>query len=254
MSFNRKALGVAVAGFGLVLTGGLGVGSVIAAEANPANDTEATTSGSAVTKEKCTWFLTGVPTEVAMETDGSDYEGAALEMTANAGTLAAFVSGNLGTGTIDAHSACTWYGSTNVRGIDVKMATSADGFTSSEPDDASDTSLSFDPSGDLPFAIAFDDAETLCRTPGDDGNGSEQWTVTDLSIVNATGTSATSVMAQPFANSTGIPLDTAEKNDACSSAMTWSVSIPGQKEPDAPGATYSFTGPTVTTSVALPSS
>jgi len=252
MSFNRKALGVAVAGFGLVLTGGLGVGSVIAAEADPTATTDASTSGSAVTKEKCTWFLEGVPTSVAMATDGSDYEGAALPMTASAGTLQAYVSGNLGTGEIDTHSACTWYGSTNVRGITVSMATSATGFTSSEPADATDTSLSFDPTAGLPFLIDFA-GEAACRTPGNDGNGTEQWTVTDLSIENATGTTATSVMAQPFANSTGIPLDTAEKNDACSSAMTWSVSIPGDLEPDAPGATYSFTGPTVTTSVALPS-
>ena len=252
MSFNRKALGVAIAGCGLVLTGGLGVGSVIANEADPDTTTAAETSGSAVTKEKCTWFLTGVPTSVAMATDGSDYEGAALAMTASAGTLAAFVSGNLGTGTIDAHSDCTWYGSSNVRGITVSMATSADGFVSSEPDDATDTSLSFDPSAGLPFLIDFD-GEAACRTPGNDGNGTEQWTVTDLSIENATGTSATSVMAQPFANSTGIPLDGDGDNDACSSAMTWSVSIPGDLEPDEPGKTYSFAGPTVTTSVALPS-
>jgi len=243
---KNRAAGLTAAGAGLALVAAsIAAGGALAEEADGVTR-EAPTSGAAVMKEQCTWYIEGVQDSVTMAAvEDAEYDGTELEMSEEPGALSVYFSGNEGLGIIDAHSACTWFGEENRDGIEVTMSVDGTSFLAEAAVGGNDDGMDFSASTALPFMVEFTNGGDLCRT----GGGASAWEVNPL-VVNEMLTSAT-VMTQTELNTTGVPSDDPGSNDACTSATEWSVTIPANKQPSYPGESYTFTGPTVTTAVEI---
>ena len=246
---RMSALASVGAGFALVAASVV-VGSAVADTGDPASGVSeaGVASGSATMKEQCTWFITGVQTAVTMSA-GEEYDGSSLEMSATPGALSVFYSGNENSGTIDAHSACTWFGADNADGIAVSMSADGGSFTAAADVGGADTDMNFttglEAEGNA-FVIGLTDGNTSCRS---NNNTENNWAVANLNVEGAA--ASADVMALTAANTTGVPSDTAGNNDACTSATSYAVTIPANKQPTYPGQAYTFTGPQVTTAVTI---
>jgi len=207
---NKRAAGLAAAGAGLALVvASIAVGGAVAEEADGVNE-PATTAGSAAMKEQCTWFITGVQTAVTMDAGGAEYDGQALEMSAVPGALSVFYSGNEGGGTINAHSACTWFGAANADGITVNMSADGGDFTA-VAESGADSGMDFSTGPDAD-AFVVDFTAPDCRSSNGTGDA---WVVQDLVVAGEA--IDTDVMDLTAANTTGLPSDAAGDNDACTS-------------------------------------
>ncbi|MEY2741327.1 MAG: hypothetical protein RL283_1429 [Actinomycetota bacterium] len=249
----RKTAGAALASIGVALmaaaSGHLAIADIVDQDPPEEDGDSASATASVVTKERCIWYVTGAPDGFALTPvagAGAEYDGTDFALAADAeAELLAYTSGNEGTGSADAHSACTFYG--EATGLDVTADFSAAGFTAVATSGA-DVNMDFDQSVLKPLVL--DLTGGTCRTPGNDGTGADAWTVgPDVTMTGTGALTAQPLMTHAIADTTAIPLDAAESNDKCNASMSLSVTIPAGKTPLYAGETYTFTGPTMTTNI-----
>ena len=249
----RKTAGAALASIGVALmaaaSGHLAIADIDPQPVPEEDGDSASATASVVTKERCIWYVTGAPdgfTLTPVAGAGAEYDGTDFALAADAGAeLLAYTSGNVGPGSANAHAACTFYG--EATGLAVTADFSAAGFTAAATTGA-DANMNFNQSEAKPLVLDLTKGD--CRTPGNAGTGADAWEVgEDVTMTDTIALLAQPLMTHAIANTTAIPLDDIEKNDKCNASMSLSVTIPAGKTPLYAGETYTFTGPTMTTSI-----
>jgi len=260
----RKSLGAMLASAGVAtLIGVMGGGIVSAVDVDPQDPID---SGSAEAmaavemKQRCEWYVTGVPSVITLyPSDASEdevYDGNRYTLAVELTDIAAWTDGNLAeTPDSEAHTPCTFFGQET--GIALTGTWDGNGFTATADDDGDVLTPSVaDPAMDFTAdnindPLSFGIAKDICRTPGNDGSGIDQWTA---------GTSITAgasvddlIMALGVNSATAIPLDEAGKNDKCNVGVEVTASIPAAKTPLHAGKRYFFNGPTFTTEIEIDS-
>lgn len=280
--FTRRLVGVVVGICGIVLSSvAVGLGGVSAAPPTiPAQDPppgdEAATTSIVRMKERCIWYVDGVPAEISLLPTGDDvagfdgdgdpigkvYDGSEYSLAVTLPELRAWNSGNESGGGeefVDEHAFCTYFGETS--GIEVTGQWGIGGFTATAADGGRDDELDFDLTPANPLAMTLD--EGTCRTPSQGvgesawgfGGGAfepfgESYRLLKVEVVSASGGR---LMQQPIGVTTDRPANIAGGNDRC--GIYWSVqtSIPAGLTPRYAGERYTFLGPTFTTEITIDS-
>ena len=250
---KRKALGAA-----LITLSAPGLIAALAwapaASGDPITESDtqpaATTTSTVVTEEECTWYMLGAPSDFVMlpGVDGAgpdliEYTGEALQLSATlASNLNVYSSGNVNVGSATTNSECTFYGNV-VRPVVTMSVT--DTIFDATYGGTDDNTLDFTAdAADDTFAITLT-ADAQCSTDG--------WNVASPGFYDDGSTPVLSVTAMdlPLVSVTS-PVAT-DAGDRCkTTAMAASVTIPAAGagvKPASPGATYTWTGPTVTTTL-----
>jgi len=255
---TRKVLGACTM---LISLGALAVTGVVvgvnAAEVDPGDDTDAAATASVDTKELCTWFVTGVADGVVLDIAASEtieeYDGSTLDLDTSDNLLtdvSMYVSGNLGTGSIDTHSACTFYGENQV--LAFQAALGAGGFEATVGGVA-DPDMDFDMGDDRngneagtdPVELIYDAEKGECRS-GATGEGDDWDAASDIEANDTLGRAASNVTQLAKADTVSRQSDAAAENSACTITQAVRVSVPADLTPGTPGSDYTFTGPTLT--------
>lgn len=255
---KRKVVGSLIAATALL---GLGVSTSLVADAADtqiAADTagvEATPSGSAVTKDVCSWYVGGVSSTLTLAPSaGATYDGSQLELSsANAesqpSSISAYANASTEAGTASAHTDCTWFSDAQRKGITVNMSVTSNAFTAKYgATPTSDSGMGFTLDGTNTLSAGF--TKGTCNVDG--VADSSKWT-TSAFTVGATASVSADVFKIAAADVTTKPGTASSKGDSCSQSQTWVVKIPGGMKPASPKATYTFTGPKVTTALTLTS-
>lgn len=206
-------------------------------------ETPATTGASADTIEDCEWYLDGVDSVVTLEnTTGMEYVGDDYTLTAAADEVQVYFSG-----TTDINNRCSFYD--DVKGAAVEVGWTGTTFTNVDPTDTSlDWSLGVTP---------------LELTPGTYSSLDVTYTKTECDDVFAGGT-AVSISSEAVSPLTPASISNADTGTFSPSAAAgsatfanctldagYSVVLPGNRAPDNPGDTYSFTGPALLTTITV---
>ncbi|MEN9736737.1 MAG: hypothetical protein RL129_1448 [Actinomycetota bacterium] len=235
---KRKVAGSLIAATALL---GLGVSTSLVADAADtqiAADTagvEATPSGSAVTKDVCSWYVGGVSSTLTLApAENATYDGSQLELSsANAesqpSSISAYANASTEAGTASAHTDCTWFSDAQRKGT-------------------SDSGMGFTLDGTNTLSAGF--TKGTCNVDG--SADTSKWT-TSAFTVGATASVSADVFKIAASDVTTKPGTASSKGDSCSQSQTWVVKIPGGMKPASPKATYTFTGPKVTTALTLTS-
>jgi len=256
---NNKIKGSAAIAASILMLAGAGL---LTSTASWSDDTAldsdgntAATTSTLDTQEKCTWFVTGIPTQVALlvneasENDGTNgkYDGTTLALTKTLdSSLTAYTSGNSGTGNAEANTECTFYNSKT--GISISNSISSYSVTAAVGAVVED-GMGFNLSSENALSINY--TEGTCWSNADADEESSGWTIGSASLYGV-GHNTASVLSLSFANTQQVnSLTTSER---CSAGATYSMNVPSGKEPASPGSDYVFTGPTVTFGVTLPTS
>jgi len=255
----RKVLGACtmLLSLGALAVTGVVAGASAADEVDPDDDTDAAASATVDTKELCTWFVAGVAggvvLDIAEDETVLEYDGSTLDLDTSDNPLSdveMYVSGNLGTGSKELHSACTFYGENE--GIAFQAALGTGGFTASVGE-TPDPAMNFDMGDDLngnadgadPVTFIYNAEKSACRS-GSTGASDEWAAAADIEATNIAGVSAVDVTLLTKSNTVSRQSDTAGQNSACSVTQAVSVSVPADLTPGTPGSNYTFTGPTLT--------
>ncbi len=235
------ALAAIPASISLIAAGFMGATAAIAVPAPDASPSPVSQSGapSATTQTVpwCGWTIQNLPANVTMSDDAatedapSKYKGTAITLVGTADDIQAFVGGS------DTYSDnadnCSWFNDANKQGLVLDVAASGVAFTASAATGGTDTAMGFSLSESNPLSI----------TPayGDDCAAGFT-TDTDLSIYAD--------------HTTTIPVRTAATSGVTTiSVCTWSLdyetTIPAGMSPKFGDELYTFTGPTLTTTVAV---
>ncbi len=245
----KGGLIAAFAGTGLIVSLGLGSGIVANAE-DIADDTAqgADTNSTVLTEEQCTWFMVGAPSAINMvpgvETDGEtpiEYTGEDLSISASLDEISVYSSGNLGTGTKDATTECSFY--TPVTSPVITWSAQDPSFTAtylSGGVPTNDTGLDFELSESKPLTVDLE--EKVAGTTAI--NCDDSFEVNDLNLyaLSLTGVGLTI----PTVSDVTSPVATGE-GDLCTTKLSIATTIPGGEnlKPEAPGVDYTWTGPTL---------
>lgn len=202
--------------------------------------TNVTTSASADSILQCGWRIAGVATtiELANETPSLKYIGSEYALIGGDEGISVFLSGGT-----EESVPCSFYN--DYKGAQVKVSWDGVDFTSRTLAAPTDTSLSWAVS-DKPLNITYTDA--AC---------SSDWTAGDSVTVNAAYASIAVVPASIFATAVNESAEydpshvSAPTFPRCGFSATFSTAIPSNKTPLNPGSAYSFTGPTLTTTLVL---
>jgi hypothetical protein len=188
----RRLVGGLVAACGIVLSSfavGLGGASAVPPgipdQEDPPGD-EAETTSTVRMRERCIWYVDGVPATINLLPTGDDvtfdddgdpigkvYDGSEYSLSVDLPELRAWNSGNESGGGeefVDEHAFCTYFGATT--GILITGTWSAGGFTATAADGSPDDNLDFDMTSDNPLAMTID--KGTCRTPSR-GPDSSAW-------------------------------------------------------------------------------
>lgn len=205
-------------------------------------------SSEIVTEEECTWKMMNAPSSLALTpaVAGTEYEGVALDISATTTDFDVHSTGNLDTTpALDSHNECTFYGTGNVTRPIVSMAIGDGDFTATYDDSGTATA-----DAGLDFALDADNALDIAWSAGD---CDAIWTQSGLNL-HATALTGTLVTI-PLINDVTDPVadGLAGSNDRCVDDIGFTVTIPANMKPDAPGKTYTWTGPTLTTTLSTSS-
>ena len=202
---------------------------------------DAEMSSEITTEEECTWVMLNAPSDFELEPSdaGAEYEGVALSISATITNFDVHSTGNLDTSpTIDSHNECTFYGEGNVTRPIVSMTIGDGEFTATYASGTADVALDFELDGDNALDIAWSgvDCDAI-------------WTQSGLNL-HATALTGTLLTIPVIGNVTdpvadGLP----GSNDRCLEDIGFTVTIPANMKPASPGATYTWTGPTLTTAL-----
>ena len=198
-------------------------------------ETPITTEASADTIEMCGWRISGVASEITLaNTDPTlEYVGSEYALSGVDDDILIYLSGD-----VTESTRCSFYG--DYKGAQVKVSWTGSTFTSSP-----DTSLNWNTS-DKALTIAYTD--TGC---------SVHWVTESSVTINAAFEAGDEVIpAKILATS----VDTGEYSPdsvssptfpSCGFSADYSTAIPSGKVPSLPGTTYSFAGPTLTSTLVL---
>ena len=202
---------------------------------------DASMSSSIVTEEECTWYLLNAPTELALVPADPDaeYEGEALDISATVSDFNVHSSGNVNGGTTTTHAECTFYGTGNVSRPIVDLTISDAAFDATYGvDNTADAEVSF--SLNAGNALDFSWGGAVCD---------DKWTKATVNL-HADALTDTFLTITQVANVTDPVADgDPGSNDRCIDTVTIGVTIPADMKPASPGAEYTWTGPTLTTSL-----
>lgn len=203
-------------------------------------DTDATTAATADSILQCGWRMTGVDSAITLANSDPEleYTGTDFELQGSDSGLKVFLSGDATEST-----RCSFYN--DYKGAQVKVSWSGDEFVSSRAG-VVDTSLSWFVA-EKPLLVTY--ADETCAT---------SWTTnSDLTIASAFAAGSELIPAAILATAVD---STAEYNPAaktgstfpsCGFNATYSTAVPSGQTPNSPGATYSFAGPGLTTTLVL---
>jgi hypothetical protein len=253
---TRKGLGAILAGVGMTTLLGVMTGTgVVRADVDdqdpPAGFDFAPTEAEVTMKERCIWYVDGVPSEITLTAAESEddevYDGDQYSLSAELADYVAWTSGNTtgGGSDFDVHAPCTFFGEET--GIEVDGTWSGVGFLAEAQNiddagsDADDSiNMGFDADGTDPLTLVLETG--TCRAFG-------TWLV-GPSIVAP---SSASILNLPATGATERPDDAVESNDKCNAEASVTASIPAGKTPLYAGKAYKFTGPTLTTEINIDS-
>jgi len=235
MNVKRRIAGVSMLlASGLLASFAL-LGTASADWTEPDGGGDSTTDSSVATDLWCTWYATGFSSTITLAgTEGAEYEGEEFTLTGSDDDQAALVSGYVvdADPTVGTQEDCSWYNAE--KGLTVSIVGSGPGFTSDTEAEGADNSLGWD-LADSPLAVTF------TEDPGD--ACSADWTLAPGLTIDA---DADSVDAAVIAYAADM-----STTESCEWDTTFETAIPESLTPADPGATYTFTGPTLTTSLAF---
>ena len=215
-------------------------------------DTSATTSV-VDSQEKCTWYLTGIQASISLEVTaggtGSKYDGTELTLGKAADAdLTVYTSGNEGAGSADANTECTFYNGKS--GVSVANSINTFAITASDEVGA-DLAMGYNLGSANPLKITY--AQTTCWNAGDIDEGTNDWTFnpTAIEMYDETHDSG-SVMSLSYTNT--LQVNTTSSSERCSASSSYEMKVPANLEPTNPGQNITFTGPSVSFDVTLPTS
>jgi hypothetical protein len=240
----------------------------------PSGD-EAETTSTVRMKERCIWYVDGVPASINLLPTGDDvasvdsdgdpigkvYDGSEYSLLAILPELRAWNSGNESGGGeefVDEHAFCTYFGATT--GIEITGTWSSGGFTATASEGGLDANLNFGMTSLNPLAMTIN--EGTCRTPsqgsstwqfGGDGFENQDdgsYKLTKDEVLESRGGR---LMEQPIGFTTDQPANAPGGNDRCGINGSVQVSIPAGGKPRFAGETYTFSGPTFTTEIVIDS-
>ena len=271
----RRLVGglVAACGIGLLsLAVDLGGASAappgIPDQEDPPGD-EAETTSIVRMKERCIWYVDGVPASINLLPTGDDvasvYDGSEYSLLATLPELRAWNSGNESGGGdefVDEHAFCTYFGATT--GIEITGTWSAGAFTATASDGGPDNNLDFALTIANPLTMTLN--KGTCRTPSQ-GPMASAWEfggedfvyqgpeADDLYLLTKSDSESRGgrLMEQPIGFTTDQPTNTPLSNDRCGINLSVNVSIPEGGKPKFAGETYTFSGPTFTTEIDIDS-
>jgi len=236
MKLGKKIIGGALLATSGALLGLTLLGTAQADWTGPDGGGDGETSSSVSTNLWCTWYVNGVDGDIALapEVAGTEYEGAALELSGSVMDQEALVAGWVdgASPTIDTQGDydCSWYNAH--KGLTVTVTSAGTGFAATAetggPDDQMDFSLA-----QGPIAVTY--------TENPDNACSADWTLAAGLTIDS---DADSVDAAEIGYS-----NTMSKTESCSWDTSYGVTIPAGKSPRYPGQNYTFVGPTLTTAV-----
>ena len=277
----RRLVGGLVAACGIVLSSfavGLGGASAvhpgIPDQVDPPGG-EASTTSTVRMRERCIWYVDGVPATINLLPTGDDvagedsdgdpigkvYDGSEYSLSVDLPELRAWNSGNESGGgsDFDDHAFCTYFGATT--GIAITGTWSEGGFTATALEGGRDYNLDFGMTTYNPLTMTID--KGTCRTPSLGSNSSawqfgggpfaeygDLWTLTKEEVNSALGGR---LMEQPQGLTTDRPANAPSGNDRCGVYLSVQVSIPEGGTPRYAGEAYTFSGPTFTTEIVIDS-
>ena len=277
----RRLVGGLVAACGIVLSSfavGLGGASAVPPgipDQEEPPGAEAQTTSTVRMRERCIWYVDGVPASINLLPTGDDvvfdgdgdpigkvYDGSEYSLSVDLPELRAWNSGNESGGGaefVEEHAFCTYFGATT--GIAITGTWSEGGFTATALEGGRDYNLDFGMTSVNPLAMTID--KGTCRTPslGPDesawqfGGGpfaedGDWWTLTKDEVTSALGGR---LMEQPKGVTTDRPANAPSGNDRCGVNLSVQVSIPEGGRPQYAGEAYTFSGPTFTTEIVIDS-
>lgn len=203
-------------------------------------DTDATTAASADSILQCGWRITGVDSAITLANSDPDleYTGTDFELAGTDTGVKVYLSGDANEDT-----RCSFYN--DYKGAQVKVSWDGNEFVSSRPG-VTDTSLSWLVS-EKPLNVTYSDASCAAS-----------WqTQSDLTIAAAftSGNELVPAAIPATAVDTAAEYNPAAKTSptfpSCGFSASFSTAVPGNQTPNAPGSTYSFAGPGLTTTLVL---
>jgi len=223
---------------------GLQAVTVSFAETTGVGETSATTGATAATIEDCEWYLDGVATELSLTNDsGMEYVGDDYELTATNDAVKVFLSGmNV------EDERCSFYDDVRGAGVEVSWSGSV-GFANVAADD---TSLDWelgdaleDGEGVSSLDIAYTPVALSCDAAFGDG---ASVSITNVATSPLTPAQISDLSTQSFNPAAAEGLATFAK---CTLNASYSVKLPGGQTPSNPGGSYTFAGPTITTTITV---
>jgi len=249
---SRKFAGALIAATALM---GLGITTSVVADAagvESGSQTEATPSGSAVTKDICAWYVGGVSATLTLAPSaGATYDGSALTLSSDnapsqPGDLTAYANAATEAGSATSHTDCSWFADSQRQGITLNMGVTSNSFTATYgATPTADSNMGFSLSTGNKLNANF--TKGTCKIDGT--TDSVKWTATTFEVAG-TATVNTDVMKLAAADVTTKP-NPSSGGDVCSQSQVWNVTIPASLHPASPKATYTFTGPKITTTITL---
>jgi hypothetical protein len=223
---------------------GLQAVTVSFAETTGVGETPATTGATADTIEDCEWYLAGVATELELTNDtGMEYVGDDYELTATNDAVMVYLSGSE-----PEDDRCSFYDDVRGAGVEVSWTGPA-GFTNV---DTTDTSLDWQLGDALEVGPAVSSL-VITYTPVVDS--------CDVAFGSGDSVSIDNVNTSPLTPAQISDEDTATYTPAaaaglatfakCTLNASYSVKLPGGQTPSNPGASYTFTGPSITTTITV---
>ena len=279
----RRLVGGLVAACGIVLSSlavGLGGASAVPPgipdQEDPPGD-EAETTSTVRMRERCIWYVDGVPATINLLPTGDDvagvdgdgdpigkvYDGSEYSLSVDLPELRAWNSGNESGGGeefVDEHAFCTYFGATT--GIAITGTWSEGGFTATALVGGRDDNLDFDMTSANPLVMSID--KGTCRTPSQGSDlsawefGGEDFVYQgpdDLYLLTKSDSESRGgrLMEQPKGVTTDRPANAPSGNDRCGVNLSVQVSIPEGGTPRYAGEAYTFSGPTFTTEIVIDS-
>jgi hypothetical protein len=252
--YKEKSQGVLsiIAGL-LLLVGASALSAGVSYSDDTAEDSNADTSATTSTvdsQEKCTWYLTGIQASISLEVfsggTGGKYDGTEMVLKKDAASdLTVYTSGNVGVGTADLNSECTFYNGKT--GVSVSNSIASYAVTAADTEGA-DANMNYSLSALNPLKVTY--TETTCWNNGSGDTPLNAWTNNESAIemYSALNTSG-SVMSLALEDT--LQVNTTDVSERCSASSVYELKIPAGKEPTRPGNDITFTGPSVVFDVTL---
>jgi hypothetical protein len=238
MNNKIKAFAILPIAISLTFLGLQAVTSSIAATTGE-GETAATTGATAATIEDCEWYLNGVATELSLTNDtGMEYVGDDYELSASNTGVNVYFSG-----TEVQNQRCSFYD--DVRGAGVEVSWTGDAFSNV---DSSDTSLDWDLGATLETSgISSLDITYTADTCDAAFTAGSAVSISDPADSPLTPASIGDAATASFEPSAAVGATFA----MCTLNADYAVKLPGGRTPAAPGSSYTFTGPGLTTTITV---